>query len=53
MSNYETTATHKITGKQHKIFCFDDYFGRHRYGYDDGTKVMTEDEFNKHYEVTL
>jgi len=45
-----TKARHKKTGRIHDIFCFDDYFGRRNYGYDDGTKVMREDEFRQHYE---
>lgn len=51
MSSYETTAVHRKTGKEHKIFCFDDYYGHHQYGYDDGVKIMTEKEFSENYEV--
>ena len=51
MSSYMAKARHRETGKIHNIFCFDDYYGRHQYGYDDGMKVMREKEFNDNYEV--
>lgn len=42
------------TGTEYVVFCIDDYFGRHNYGYDIkecDEPVLTEEQFNKHYEI--
>jgi hypothetical protein len=56
MSSYITKAKEKATGEIHEIFCHDDYFGKHEYGYQrciEGETYMTEKQFrNKYEEVT-
>lgn len=63
MSSFTATFINKETGTKHKVFCWDDYFGRHRYGYvvdyndtslSNGIwptepTVLTEDEFQQLY----
>ena len=54
MSSFRVTVKHKDTGKMTEVWCLDDYFGRHRYGYVpniEGGEALTEEEFNKQYEV--
>jgi hypothetical protein len=50
MSSFKAQARHKVTGELVKVWCMDDYFGRHNYGYVVGDKAMNEDEFEKEYE---
>lgn len=52
MSSYQTTAVCRCTGRRVKVFCWGDYFGKHRYGYSiagDFDNVMNFDEFTKKY----
>jgi hypothetical protein len=45
-------AVHKRTGDIVKVWCLDDYFGRHKYGYiirGDDKNALTESEFYKVY----
>lgn len=53
MSSYVTKARCRETGTEFAVFCIDDYFGRHAYGYQikerDGD-VLTEEQFSKQYE---
>ncbi len=51
MSSFTTKAKHKETGEIHEIFCHDDYFGKHVYGYQvpDGGYI-TEKQFRERYE---
>jgi len=52
MSSFKATARHKATGELHMIFCMDDYFGRHQYGYIpniEGGEAMTEKQFKREY----
>jgi len=53
MSSFITTAINKKSGEDVQVYCLDDYFGRHRYGYiiDDDSNVLTEQEFKKNYEI--
>jgi len=42
------------TGTEYTVFCIDDFFGRHSYGYDIcecDEPALTEEQFNKHYEL--
>jgi len=52
MSSFKMKARNKKTGELHDVWCLDDYFGRHRYGYipNNGEgEGMTEDDFYKEY----
>lgn len=50
MSSFSITAINKKTKKIHKVWCLDDCFGHHQYGYAiDGSEPITEIEFNKNY----
>lgn len=51
MSNYIINLKDRKTGKEMKVCAFDDWFGKHKYGYqilgEIGRKVMSEDEFTQ------
>ena len=52
MSSFTIKAKNIQTGEIHAIWCMDDYFGKHRYGYIpnvEGRTAMTEDEFYLSY----
>ena len=55
MSSYYTFVTEKSTGERKMVFCRDDYFGDHIYGYaiiennDEEPKVYTYDGFIELY----
>lgn len=54
MSSFKITAKHKKSGEKHSVWCLDDYFGKHRYGYIPNERdalALTEDEFYMEYEV--
>jgi hypothetical protein len=44
-------AINKETSEEVKVFCWDDYFGRHRYGYKVGDTILTHDEFFDKYKA--
>lgn len=50
MSSYYAEFKNKKTGHIARVLCWDDYFGRHKYGYvfNDDT-VLTEDEMSEQY----
>lgn len=52
MSSYIAKFKNKKTGEVVDIFCADDYFGKHRYGYAESINgnVMRENEFYRLYE---
>lgn len=53
MSSFSIKARHKKTREMHEIWCIDDYFGRHQYGYipnNPGGVWMNEKEFKAIYE---
>lgn len=57
MSSYTIKARNKQTGEVHTVWCIDDYFGRHQYGYSvlgrtgqEGDNALTEEEFEATYE---
>ena len=50
MSSFEAKFKHKETGNIVTVFCYDDYFGRHKYGYHINDVVMTEEAFFEKYE---
>lgn len=50
MSNYMAKARDRKTGKIVGVACFDDYFGRHVYGYEVDGRVMRAAEFLGEYE---
>lgn len=51
MSSYNASFKDKTTGEIVSVLCWDDYFGRHRYGYKmPNDKVLTETELGEHYE---
>lgn len=52
MSSFKMKARHKTSGELHDIWCLDDYFGRHKYGYIpniEGGEALTEKAFYKTY----
>lgn len=52
MSSFKITARHKATNELHEIWCMDDYFGRHEYGYIpnvEGGKALTYEQFKEQY----
>lgn len=50
MSSYTTKAVCKKSGEVVTVFCHDDYFSRHVYGYSvDGGPMMTKEQFEKEY----
>lgn len=52
MSSFNMNARHKKSGELHVIFCIDDYFGKHRYGYIPnivGGVALNEEDFHKFY----
>ena len=56
MSSFRIKATNKATGEEVEVWCIDDYFGKHKYGYilnmaqPVGT-ALTEKEFEELYDV--
>lgn len=55
MSSFKIQATHKASGETHEIWCMDDYFGKHQYGYIPNIpegKAMTEAGFAREYDTT-
>jgi hypothetical protein len=56
MSSYQVLAKEKATGKTSYIWCIDDYFGKHKYGYladagADAVTSFTEEQFEEQYEI--
>lgn len=54
VSSFKINAKHKKSGEIHSVWCMDDYFGKHIYGYIpnvEGGQAMTFDEFEKQYET--
>ena len=54
MSSFMAKCRNRKTKTEYAVFCIDDYFGRHSYGYDIrecDEPVLTEEQFNKHYEL--
>lgn len=51
MSSFSAFCREFRTGNVQAVFCLDDYFGRHRYGYQVGSKIYTEQEFEANYEI--
>lgn len=54
MSGFKINAKHLKSGNIHSVWCLDDYFGRHKYGYipnEPDAKALTEDQFYMEYEV--
>lgn len=52
MSSFKAMARHLQSGELHEVWCMDDYYGRHEYGYIpnvEGGGAMTEAEFDKQY----
>lgn len=49
MSSFTATFEHKTTGELVQVLCLDDYFGRHKYGYKVGDKILNEAEFDEQY----
>jgi hypothetical protein len=52
MSSFKIKAVNKKTGELHDVWCLDDYFGKHRYGYIPNSgegEGMTEDDFYREY----
>lgn len=53
MSSFQMKAKHRVTREVHDIWCLDDYFGKHQYGYihNEGERtVYNEETFNWLYE---
>lgn len=56
MSSFYVLAKEKATGKTSYIFCMDDYFGRHKYGYilnlgQENWSALTKEQFEEQYEI--
>jgi hypothetical protein len=54
MSSFMGKCRNKKTGTEYAVFCHDDFFGSHAYGYhiqESDEPVMTEEQFHKHYEM--
>lgn len=55
MSSFKINAKCKETGSIFEVWCMDDYFGRHIYGYcvhrDGCVDAMREDDFYNEYEA--
>lgn len=51
MSNYLFTCWDKKTGKKFDGAAYDDYYGRHRYGYEVGGVIFNEDEFSAKFTI--
>ena len=52
MSSFKVMARHNTTQELHEIWCLDDYFGTHKYGYLPNikdAKAIPEDVFKKEY----
>lgn len=50
MSSFSMKAKHKNTGEVVRVWCLDDCFGKHEYGYSvNGGEPMREDDFAKEY----
>ncbi len=52
MSSFKITARHNASGELQEIWCIDDYFGRHKYGYIvnmESGSAMNEIEFYEQY----
>lgn len=51
MSSYTMKAISKKDGTEHDVWCMDDCFGKHKYGYlvFKTEDVLTEEQFNKQY----
>lgn len=50
MSNFTALVRNKETGDFYTASFYDDYFGRHRYGIEVEGKILTEDEFDRHWQ---
>lgn len=53
MSSFKMTAKHKQSGEIREIWCMDDYFGKHKYGYIpnvEGGSALAETVFYELYE---
>lgn len=53
MSSYKATAKKKSNGEIHEIWCMDDYFGKHIYGYIpniEGGEALTKEQFDREYD---
>lgn len=52
MSSFKITARHKQDGTLHEVWCLDDFYGRHNYGYIicGSGKEMNEEDFYNQYE---
>jgi hypothetical protein len=50
MSSFSAQAEHKGTGEIVDVWCIDDYFGHHNYGYViNQSKALTDEEFEREY----
>jgi hypothetical protein len=53
MSSFQIKAKHKQSGEIREIWCMDDYFGKHKYGYIpniEGGSALAESIFHELYE---
>lgn len=51
MSSFDTKARNRKTGEVVNVFCHDDFFGHHEYGYSINGHYMNEIDFRRQYEV--
>jgi hypothetical protein len=54
MSSFTLIAKNKTTGELTQIYCIDDYFGKHKYGYIPniaGGEALTFEQFENLYEA--
>jgi hypothetical protein len=54
MSSFKIKARNKKTGEVHDVWCLDNYFGKHKYGYTPNGgegEGLDEEDFYREYET--
>ena len=53
MSSYYTEVINKATGDKATVWCHDDYFGKHKYGYaiENNPPFLTEGQLEKDWRL--
>jgi hypothetical protein len=53
MSSYNLIARSRQTHNEVEVSALDDFFGRHKYGYQIYDAILTEEEFHEQYEPVV